>query len=212
MARVSHDYLPPETFERAAGRRKVDRQRQAELLTKIERILLDEGFADLSMDELAGCLHCSKSTLYGVGGPKNELVSLVVKRFFEGATARIEKATAAESDYRRKVKVYLHGVGREMGRHSAAFYNDLVTYRPAAEIYALNSAAAARRVHEIIEDGVRAGQFRAVDAALASELVVLAIDGVRSGRLLRRTGLTAGQAFAEIGDILLDGLQYQDPA
>lgn len=212
MAPVSHDYLPPEALERAAGRRKVDRQRRSELLAQIEQILLQEGFAKLSMDDLAGRLRCSKSTLYGVGGSKNDLVSLVVKRFFEGATARIEEETAAESDYRRKIKVYLHGVGREMGRHSAAFYDDMATYRAAAEIYALNSAAAARRVHEIIEDGVQAGQFRGVDAALASELVVLAIDGVRSGRLLRRTGLTAGQAFAEIGDILLDGLQYQDPA
>ena len=206
---MSHDYLPPEALERPAGRRKVDEQRRSDLLAQIEAILLEEGFAKLSMDELATRLRCSKSTLYGVGGSKNDLVSLVVKRFFESATASIEEETAAESDHRRKIKFYLHGVGREMGRHSAAFYDDMVTYRAAADIYALNSAAAARRVHEMIEDGVRAGQFRGVDAALASELVVLAIDGVRSGRLLRRTGLTAGQAFAEIGDILLDGLQYQ---
>ena len=47
------------------------------------------------------------------------------------------------------------------------------------------------------------------DAAFASELIVLAIEGVRSGRLLRPTGLTAGEAFGEIADLLLDGLQYQ---
>ncbi len=163
------------------------------------------------MDDLAARLHCSKSTLYSVAGTKQDLVSSVVKRFFELATSRIEEATAAESDFRRKVKVYLRGVGREMGRHSPAFYEDMVAYEPAAGIYAVNSAAAARRVREIIDSGVEAGQFRAVDAAFASELIVLAIDGVRSGRLLARTGLTAGEAFGEIADILLDGLQYQSP-
>src|SRR5213080_1832274 len=112
MAPVSHDYLPPEALERAAGRRKIDRQRRSDLLGQIEQILLQEGFAELSMDELATRLRCSKSTLYAVAGSKNDLVSMVVKRFFEGATARIEAETAAESDYRRKVKVYLHGVGR----------------------------------------------------------------------------------------------------
>ncbi|MET0885917.1 MAG: hypothetical protein ABWX92_05645, partial [Mycetocola sp.] len=88
---------------------------------------------------------------------------------------------------------------------------DLVDYEPAAQIYAVNSSAAARRVREIIDEGVRSGQFRAVDAAFTSELIVLAIDGVRSGRLLEPTGLSAGEAFTEIADVMLDGLQYQAP-
>ncbi|WP_395986690.1 hypothetical protein [Actinomadura sp. 9N407] len=70
----------------------------------------------------------------------------------------------------------------------------------------MDSAAAARRVHEIIEGGVRPGRFRAVDAALASTFAVFARIVSCGGR-----GLTAGQAFAEIGDILLDRLQCQDP-
>ncbi|WP_206073980.1 TetR/AcrR family transcriptional regulator [Pseudarthrobacter sp. AG30] len=193
------------------GRRRVDRQRQSELMTQIEEIVLREGFLDLNMDELTSRLHCSKSTLYGVAGNKQTLVVKTVKHFFENATRRIEEATTAETDCRRKVKVYLRGVGREMGRNSTQFYLDMVTYPPAAEVYAVNSAAAARRVREIIDQGVKSGQFRAVDAAFASELVVLAIDGVQSGRLLAPTGLTAGEAFAEIADILLDGLQYQSP-
>jgi AcrR family transcriptional regulator len=194
-----------------ASRRKVDRQRQSELLGQIEEMMLREGFMELNMDELASRLHCSKSTLYGVAGTKQELVVKTVKHFFENATHRIEDATSAEADCRRKVKVYLRGVGREMGRNSAQFYRDMVAYPPAAKVYAINSAAAARRVREIIDHGVVSGHFRAVDAALASELVVLAIDGVQSGRLLGPTGLTAGEAYAEIADILLDGLQYQVP-
>jgi AcrR family transcriptional regulator len=217
MPRVSEDeVLPAEAAETrgqgsSSGRRRVDRQRSAELWEQIDAIVLREGFVDLNMDDLAARLHCSKSTLYSVAGTKQDLVRSVVKRFFELATARIEESTAAEPDFRRKVKVYLRGVGREMGRHSPAFYDDMVADQHAADIYSVNSAAAARRVKEIIDSGVRAGQFRAVDAAFASELVVLAIDGVRSGRLLRRTGLTAGEAFGEIADILLDGLQYQAP-
>jgi AcrR family transcriptional regulator len=198
-------------YQPAAGRRKVDRQRRSDLMKQIEEIVLGEGFTALNMDELASRLHCSKSTLYGVAGTKRDLVVATVKHFFEGATRRIEEATAAEADCRRKVKVYLRGVGREMGRNSTQFYHDMVAYPPAAKVYAVNSAAAARRVREIIDQGVVSGQFRAVDAAFASELVVLAIDGVQSGRLLGPTGLSAGEAFAEIADILLDGLQYQSP-
>jgi AcrR family transcriptional regulator len=198
-------------YRSAAGRRKVDGQRRSDLMKQIEEIVLREGFMDLNMDELASRLHCSKSTLYSVAGTKRDLVVTTVKHFFENATRRIEEATSAETDCRRKVKVYLRGVGREMGRNSPQFYLDMIAYPQAAKVYAVNSAAAAGRVREIIDQGVVTGQFRAVDAAFASELVVLAIDGVQSGRLLGPTGLTAGEAFAEIADILLDGLQYQSP-
>lgn len=189
------------------SRRQPVSPRREEILERVESIMLHDGFADLTMDSLASRLHCSKSTLYAVARGKRELVRLVVRRFFEQATRDIEAETTMESDHRRKIKVYLRGVGRHMSKHSSAFYADMVAYRPAAEIYTLNSHAAARRVRTLIEAGVAAGQFRAVDASFAAEVVVLSIEGVRSGRLLERTGLTAGEAFAEIGDLILDGLR-----
>ncbi|MFJ9375046.1 hypothetical protein [Streptomyces sp. NPDC101455] len=36
--------------------------------------------------------------------------------------------------------------------------------------------------------------------------VAVTIDAVQSGALLETTGLTAGDAFSELGDLLLDGL------
>ncbi len=208
MYRVNQKPEKPQD-QSGPGRRKVEQQRQSDLMNQIEEIILHEGFMDLNMAELASRLHCSKSTLYGVAGNKRDLVVAIVKRFFQQATAQIEEATSAETDCRRKIKVYLRGVGREMGRHTPQFYLDMAAYAPTAKVYAVNSAAAARRVQEIIDQGVVAGQFRAVDAAFASELMIMAIDGVRSGRLLERTGLRAGEAFAEIADIMLDGLQYK---
>jgi hypothetical protein len=45
-----------------------------------------------------------------------------------------------------------------------------------------------------------------LDGRFAGEVIALAIDGVLSGRLLRTTGLTAGQAYAEMADLMLGGL------
>ncbi|MGC9543991.1 hypothetical protein [Streptomyces sp. UG1] len=72
-----------------------------------------------------------------------------------------------------------------------------------------NSAAAARRVHELIEEGVQAGVFRALNGHFAAQVVAVTIDAVQSGVLLERTGLTAGDAFSELGDLLLDGLSSE---
>lgn len=98
------------------------------------------------------------------------------------------------------------GVGTAMRRHSHAFYDDMVGYEPTAQIYRKNCAAAAHRVHQLIEDGVQAGVFRALNGHFAAQVVAVTIDAVQSGVLLESTGLTAGDAFAELGDLLLDGL------
>jgi hypothetical protein len=45
-----------------------------------------------------------------------------------------------------------------------------------------------------------------VDGRFAAQLVALAIDGIQSGELLDSTGLSSGDAFTELGDLLLHGL------
>lgn len=97
-----------------------------------------------------------------------------------------------------------------MRRHSSAFYDDMVSYEPTVRIYRRNSETAARRVHEMIDDGVAAGAFRNVNGPLATQVVAVVIDAVQSGELLRATGLSAGDAFAELGDLILDGLNRPD--
>lgn len=50
------------------------------------------------------------------------------------------------------------------------------------------------------------GAFRDLNGTFAAHVVAGAIDALQSGALLESTGLAAGDAFAELGDLLLDGL------
>jgi len=187
-------------------RRRVDTARREELLAEIEAIFLAEGFTSVTVDDLTQRLHCSKATLYSVASTKEQLVVAATKHFFGSAAEVIEAAVAAESDPRKRITTYLGGVAEAMRRNSRAFYDDMVSYQPTAEIYARNTAQAASRVHELIAAGVESGHFRATDAAFAAHLVALAIEAVQSGVLLERTGLSAAEAFGELGDLLLNGL------
>jgi AcrR family transcriptional regulator len=175
-------------------------------MAQLEDILLAEGFTELTMDDLAQRMNCSKATLYSLAGSKEQLVVTVTKRFFGRAAEEIEAAVAAEPDARQRIATYLAGVGTAMRRQAPAFYVDMVGCDPTAAIYRHNSDTAARRVREMIEDGVKQGVFRPVDGTFAAQLITLAIDGIQSGALLRTTGLGAGDAFAELGDLLLNGL------
>ncbi|MDX2605500.1 TetR/AcrR family transcriptional regulator [Streptomyces caniscabiei] len=176
-------------------------------MRQAEAIILAEGFTAVTMDELAQRLGCSKATLYSLAATKEQLVLAVTRAFFRDATAEIEQAVQAEPDPRQRIRAYLAGVGTAMRRHSHAFYDDMVGYEPTAQIYRKNSAAAAaQRVHEMIEEGVQTGVFRALNGQFAAQVVAVTIDAVQSGALLESTGLTAGDAFSELGDLLLDGL------
>lgn len=204
MSIPSHDVRSPVLTGR--GGRSRGNARQEELVQRLEEIFLNEGFSAMTVDDLCRRLRCSKSTLYAVAGSREQIVQKVTRHFFERSTAGIEAdISAVESPSVRIVK-YLDGVGAAMRRNSREFYLDMVSYEPTAEIYRTNSRAAARKVQEMIEEGVRINEFRAADAALAAQLVALAIDGVQSGAMLETTGLSAGEAFAEIGQLLIHGL------
>ena len=202
----SRPVLPGSDHGTSVRRRRVDLERRTELLSALEELFLREGFTALTVDDMARRLRCSKATLYSVASSKEQLVIALTKHFFRQATQKVEAAVAAVPDPHHRISTYLAGVGSAMSRCSPAFYSDMVGYAPTAAVYSSNSTAAARRVRELIDDGVRSGALRPVDGDFAGQLTALAIEGIQSGVLLRSTGLTAGQAYGEMADLLLHGL------
>lgn len=88
---------------------------------------------------------------------------------------------------------------------SPAFYDDMANYEPTARIYRKNSDAAARRVREMIEEGAHSNAFLDLNGTSA-QIVAIAIDAVQSGELPRSTGLSVGDTFSQLSDLILDGL------
>lgn len=186
--------------------RRIDDARRDELLQQLQTIVLTEGFATLTVDDLAARLQCSKSTLYAISSSKEYLVTTAIKHFFRDATAHIEDRVAGITDPSERIAAYLAGVGTEMRRMSPACYQDMVGHDATRDIYAVNSAAAARRVREYIRHGVDTGSFRTVHAEFVGEAVSLLIDGIQHGELLTRTGLSSGDAFTELSNLVLAAL------
>ena len=193
----------------ALARRRTDHPRRERLLDDLEEIFLADGFSTLTIDELCRRLSCSKSTLYSVASTREQIVQTVVRHFFARATVAIEAQLNDEASPAERIVTYLGGVGAAMHRNSYAFYADMVTYPPTAEIYRLNSQAAAHKVQAMIEEGVHLGDFRRADAALAGLTVAYLMDGVQSGEVLDATGLSAGDAFTELGQLLIHGLSVR---
>lgn len=189
------------------ARRRQPTARQRALLSELEAIFLAEGFSQFTLDDLAARLRCSKSTLYALAPSKEQLAVKVVAHFFKGAAELLEERIAGIDDARKILGDYLAGISEYLNRASAAFMNDIAEFAPARDAYQLNSRAAARRIRSFIDRGVADGVFREVHARLIAEMAGLIIEGIQTGVIGHRTGVTDAEAFTALSELLLGGLE-----
>lgn len=182
-------------------------RRQTELFDALVTLFLTEGFAHLTLDEIAARLRCSKSTLYTLAGSKEQLVQAATVHFFRTATATVEADVAAVTGARERIAAYLAAVGAALDPASDRFMADLDAFAPARAIYEKNTRIAAGRVQELIAEGVAAGEFRDVHAAFAADLVATAMVRIQQRIVRDSTGLDDAAAYRELAAILTGGIQ-----
>ena len=179
--------------------------RRTELFDGLVELFLAEGFAHLTLDAIAARLQCSKSTLYTLAGSKEQLVTSATRHFFKGATEQVEAKVAAAGS-RDRIAAYLTAVGEALAAASEKFMNDLDAFEPAREVYERNTRIAARRVQELITEGVTEGAFRGVNAAFAADLAATMMVRIQQGRVRTATGLDDANAYRELAAILTTGV------
>lgn len=181
--------------------------RQDEIFRGVVALYLQHGFTELTIEETAARLHCSKSTIYALADSREQLVRAAVVSFFRHAAEQIEGKVAAESDPVRRITVYLQAVASELRPASARFMEDVAGFQTAREVYELNTRIAARRVRELIEDGVRTGVFRDVPSGFAAEAVTLVMVAIQHREFAKTAGLTDAEAYGELAMLLLNGIR-----
>ena len=180
--------------------------RRDELLDELVGLVLTDGFAALTLDELARRLHCSKSTLYGIAASKEQLVVAAVKRFFQRATAAVEERAARPADHREQISAYLLAVAEQLQPASPQFFADVAAFAPAREIYERNTRSAAGRVRQLVDQGVAAGTIRPVHAAFVGAAVAQVMDAIHRGDIRTGTGLDDAAAYRALADLVVAGV------
>ncbi|MGD9531453.1 TetR/AcrR family transcriptional regulator [Pseudonocardia sp.] len=181
--------------------------RREELFDALVALLLAEGFAHLTLDDLAARLRCSKRTLYGLADSKEQLVRAAVVHFFRRATADVEAEVARHGGAQERFVAYLGAVARQLEPASAVFFDDVAAFAPAAEIYERNTRAAARRVEQLLDAGVRDGVFRPVHRAFAADVIASVMVRIQQRQVAAATGLGDAEAYEQLTTLLLHGLR-----
>lgn len=180
--------------------------RRAELFDALVRLFLAEGFAHLTLDEIASRLRCSKSTLYTLAGSKDDLVQAVTVHFFRSATAEVEAAVAAVRGTRARLTAYLTAVGAALAPASEQFMDDLAEFAPAREVYEHNTRAAAARVHDLISEGAAAGDVRDLHAAFVADVAASVMVRIQQREIKTAVGLDDSRAYLELAELLTAGI------
>ncbi|WP_067440222.1 TetR/AcrR family transcriptional regulator [Nocardioides jensenii] len=194
----------PDRAARGPGRRRT--ARQLDLLDRLVDLMTSEGFSEFTLDDIATRMRCSKTTLYALAPSKPELVVEVVKQYFRNSVPRMEESVAAVEAPADRVTAYLLAVADYLAPLSRDFMDDLATFAPAAEVYRTNTIAAANRIRDLIAEGIAAGQFRAVNAAFAAEMVAATMFEIQRGELFARLEMSDSEAYTELASLVVGAL------
>jgi len=176
--------------------------RQVDLLDRLTDLLLANGFAHLTLDQIAAELRCSKTTLYALASSKDQLSVRVVNNFFRRATGMVEARVAVRRAPGRRIEAYLDGIAEALGPASRQFIADVADFGPTRETYRDNAVAAARRVRELIDEAASAKAVASVDADFVAAWIGLSIEAIQRGEFAERAGLSDAEAFGELSRLV----------
>jgi len=180
--------------------------RGRELLDAIEQIIVDEGFASLTVGDLAARLKCSRSTLYSLAPSKDELVLVVVDRRLR-RIGRIKRQRLDElTDPAEKLQMVIASEHLHVQRTSLRFSEDVARTPAVQRLIADHLRYGVAQLRDVIEEGIAAGRFRRVHSRIVAEVIDVGLERIQRPEVLRETGLEFDAAATELIELLLSGL------
>ena len=186
--------------------------RQHQILEQLEKIFLAEGFRDLTGDDLAARLKCSKRSLYQIAPSKQELFLLVLEQFLERIRRKGNRGVLEHEDPEKRLAAYMEPGIAETRLVSRRFVEDVESFRPATLLLESHQKERMSTLRDIVEDGIRRGKFRKLNAGLVAETYLAGIAKIDDPDFLRRNGLSFSEAFAELFQVIAFGVFRGDAA
>ena len=180
--------------------------RQREILDELEKMLGEEGLAELTMAEIAAQLNCSLRTLYGIAPSKEELVLGVVdRRLRRIGRAAIEPLRARMSPL-EALRAYLRAAHEAVQPSTVAYAREMADIPGASRLVDAHERYVIAVTQSLLDRAVAAREIARVDtAALAHVLGGLGREFARPEVAETIAGPPKATADA-VAEIVLRGL------
>lgn len=200
---------PRPVLDRERERGLTDRQR--ELLDHLGR-MFDEGFADLTMAEIARRLNCSLRTLYALASSRDELVLIVVDRSLWRVGRSAQNAIDPTMPPLEAVRHYLAAAHVAVTNTSEPFARDLAAVPAAQRLQEAHQHYLGAVTKGLLDAAVRTGDIAPIDtAAVARALSRLGADFARP-EVLGTIHSSPKDAADLMAGLVVRGLERRDDA
>ena len=182
--------------ERSVG--ELRRRSRTELLDELAVVFAADGFADVTVGELAHRLRCSRSTLYRVAPTHDELVLAALGQVFTRIKNRAnEAATAAQGDAVR-LQVWALATIEAAGALTPRLRSDIAAWEPARSALETELQGILADFALLFQAAVEAGEIRPANPIFAFQWLQAACSLANDPAFLESAGLSYSDALEEI--------------
>lgn len=159
---------PRPLLSRQRERELTDRQRQ--ILDELEELVAD-GFAELTMAELAAQLNCSLRTLYALAPSRDELVLVVIDRRLWRIGRIAHDAIGEDLAPLDAIRAYLEAANVAVSRWTQGFARDLATVPAAQQLQDGHNEYLFEVTRTLLDLAVERRDIAAVDTAAVARVL-----------------------------------------
>src|SRR5512140_3149801 len=196
------------TLARGAARAMPRAER---MLEELEIIFLRDGFRDVTVEQLARHLHCSRRTLYDLAPSKEELFLRVFDRYLSRLRDEGNRRALGVEPEQAFVPFLTPAIDAAR-KLSVALMRDMAAYAPANAMWERHQRDRMAGLRALVERCVENGVFRNANPYLVAEVVAASLRRIREPGFLAASRLSYREAVAELYGLLVHGLLHPQAA
>jgi AcrR family transcriptional regulator len=180
------------------------------IITKAARLFREKGYSASSMRDLAEEVGVEAASLYNHISSKSEILQEICFKVANKFMSHIEGIDNSDMDSIAKTEAILRFHVQQMIHHYEEVYVSDREWKHLIDPYLSNYQNQRRtyrqRMAQIIEDGIRKGEMKAIDAPTAVLIMLHAVSGIESWHRSKKK--ISGELLEEnMLMILIDGLR-----
>lgn len=195
---------PPAVLNRERERRLTDRQR--EILDRLGG-MFDDGFADLTMAEIASRARCSLRTLYGLAPSRDELVLVVVDRNLWRVGRKAMDTIKPDMTAIEALQAYLEAASEAVNGSTEPFARDLALMPAAQRLGDFHSDYVVAVTRCLLDLAVERGEILAVDTGAVARVMAGLARELSRPEVMPTLRSTPKQAADSLLGIILRGMR-----
>ncbi len=175
-----------------------------DVLTRLDQLLMANGFTSFTIVDLAREVGCSRRTLYEIAPSKEQLVLIVLDRRLHSMGRAALGAIDPASDSADQIRQYIQGaIGHEV---FSPMMHDLVEHAPALRLVERHYRFSMSVVQRLVSIGIDRGEFAPIDPAIVAAVVTGSSHYFMASDVISDTGVPLAELVSGMLDLVLAGL------